>query len=128
MRSSGNQGEGEDGEPPGTPPTPKSEDGYIDPDHIGGQAGMTDVGEVTEGQGAATDGGGSAGPKRRGNRGGKKHKKKHSGSTSDAGWYNIGSGASGSDGSRGSWKSWRSGVKGYGGYVAASKKARGGWR
>ena len=123
MRSSGNQGEG-------TPEvsTPKSEDGYIDPDHNGDQAGMTDAGEVTEGQGAATDGGGSVGPKRRGNRGGKKHRKKqNTGSTSDAGWYNIGSGASGSDGSRGGWKSWKSGTKGYGGYVAASQKARG-WR
>ena len=125
MQSSGNHGEGEEEEPPGTPQTPKSGDEDIEPDHLGGQAGMTDGGEATEGQGAATDGGGSAGPKRRGNRGGKKHKKRQSGSTSDAGWYNIGSGhGSGSDGSRGSWKSW----KGYGGYMAASKKARGGWR
>ena len=86
MRSSGNQGEG-------TPEvsTPKSEDGYVDPDHNGDQAGMTDAGEVTEGQGAATDGDGSVGPKRRGNRGGKKHRiSQNTGSTSDAGWYNIG--------------------------------------
>ena len=126
MRSSGNQGEG-------TPEvsTPKSEDGYIDPDHNGDQAGMTDAGEVTGGQGAMTDGGGSVGPKRRGNRGGKKHRKKqNTGSTSDAGWYRVPggtSGASGSEGSRGSWKSWKSATKGYGGYVAASQKARN-WR
>ena len=75
MQSSGNHGEGEEEEPPGTPQTPKSGDEDIDPDHSGGQAGMTDGGEATEGQGAATDGGGPAGPKRRGNRGGKKHKK-----------------------------------------------------
>ena len=86
---------------------------------------MTDAGEVTGGQGAMTDGGGSVGPKRRGNRGGKKHRKKqNTGSASEGSWHRVPGGASGASGSEGSWKS---ASKNYGGYVASSRKARG-WR
>ena len=121
MRSPGNQ---EAGTPEIT--TPKSEE---EPDHNGDQAGMTDGGEMTGGQGGMTDGGESwVGPKRRGNRGGRKHRKKqNTGSASDSGWHRVPGGASGASGSEGSWKSWKSASKGYGGYVAASQKARG-WR
>ena len=98
--------------------TPKSEE---EPEHHGDQGGTTDGG-----QGGMTDGGDSwVGPKRRGNRGGRKHRKKqNTGSASDSGWHRMPGGASGASGSDGSWKS---ASKSYGGYVAASRKARG-WR
>ena len=112
--------------PGGTPP--KSEE---DQDNHG-QGGTTDGG-----QGGTTDGGGSVhSVKRRGNRGGKKHRKKskqdHPDWNSSGSWNRVPGSASGSErqrasgsGSDGSWKHASRNYTREGGYMQTSRKARG---
>ena len=97
-----------------SPPKSEENDGE-DQDNQGGG---------TADQGGATDGGGSTfSAKRRGVRGGKKHRKKskqdHPDWSSTGSWNRIPGSASGSD------SSWKKNYTRNGGYMQASRKARG---